>query len=280
MEKKEKDENNVVDNSKKTNTIKYVILLLVAVLSGFLVGFGVTQIDFKESNDKKEEKQEKDDGVKEDKVEVRDLIAVEKKILLEQIRVYNSYASHLYENGDFTSEQELLQFAYKQIKYSGYNTDSISEEQMLNMIKKYFYLSSDFKHQDIRHDENTNFYNYDDSNKTYIYNEEHLGHEFGVIPDSYVHFIDGKVTNEKEVVLKAKVLLAGYCGGPCGPQNYYASYSDAWNKINPLFDIPQNHWIEVDEELFKTVSDKVGVTVFTFIKDDDGNYGLKSVTFE
>ena len=285
MEKKEKDENNVVDNSKKTNTIKYVILLLVAVLSGFLVGFGVTQIDFKDkvdANEKKEEKQEKDD-VKEDKIEVRDLTAAEKKKLISQIDKYNSLIPEIYGSERITiNDEDLLFFAYFGVKDGG---SSISAEAMEKEIKRLFYIDHQITHQDIKclMNNEINYVNYDSQSRIYTYNDEHPGHGgVGMISSSYTHYIEGKVVNETEAVVKTKILYGGYCGDICGPSSYYGSYLDSRNARNSLIsaNLETGDDAEINEEIFKTVSDKIVVTKFTFVIDSDGNYGLKSVTFE
>ena len=278
MEKKENVEKNVeVDNSKKTNTAKFVILLVVAVLAGFLVGFGITQIDFDvKQGEKQEEKQEKKDVV-------RDLMPIEKKILLEQISYYNVNFSKYYGTKDLNiSDQELLRFAYWQVDDECDN--EITADAVLKKIKQYFYIDYDFKHQDIKCiiKSDLNLVNYNEDEQIYSYNYDHPGHGSAFMNGSYTYYVEGNVKNEQEVVVKAKVLYGSRCGDICGPNSYYGSYNDSVNANNPIISANWENGEDavVNDEVFKTVSDKVGVTIFTFIKDDAGNYGLKSVTFE
>ena len=77
---------------RKIDTIKRIILLIVATLFGFLVGFGLTKVEM--GTDKKEDKNDviKDKGYEkddEDKIEKRQLAEFEKAILLDQI--YNLF---------------------------------------------------------------------------------------------------------------------------------------------------------------------------------------------
>ena len=84
--------------------------------------------------------------------------------------------------------------------------------------------------------------------------------------------------------MKAKILYGSYCSDICGPGSYYGSYLDSVNKRNPLatddkYDANGDIILATEQEKIDAVSN-LKMTVFTFVIDSDGNYGLKSVTFE
>ena len=277
MEKFEEDK-----NEKKTGGVKNIILLIFATLLGFAVGFGLTRIDFGSIN--KEDKNDVVEGQEQEENKVRDLNEDEKNKLLEQIGVYNEYFSEFYELKDVNiiSDSDLLDFASRQIQNAWINGFTADEAE--GVIKKYFNIEREIVHGDMEcfAGDAINFY-YDVDTRSYKRNIGNHGHGGeGGVGVAYVEYLNGEIENEKEAVVKTKLLYRRPCGDICGPSNvYYGTYQDSINGTNALLGDPNNDRdLDVTDELYQTVADKINATVFTFVKDGDGNYGLKSVTFE
>ena len=75
-------------------------------------------------------------------------------------------------------------------------------------------------------------------------------------------------------------MYGNYCYGTCGPvTGYYKSAVDSRNGENPVLGGLDDYY-EITEEEYQSVKDNLPVTKFTFVKDQNENYGLESVTLE
>lgn len=290
MEKEEKKESS---EKTKGNSVKYSVLLVLAVLIGILVGYGLSNINrsitkeddvvVKEENGLEEEKNEQE-------TKSRELTQNEKAVLLSQIKEYNTRIPDLYGAEIKLDNQRLLQFASiyarpKTISAEEYKEITFSAESVRSIIKKYFYIENEIQHTNIKCDVcGDDRYIYNEDTKVYSYNKEQNGHGgAGMIPDSYVSYLSGTIENEKAVVVKTKILYAGWCSDICLNfcSAYYGTYDDARNSKNSLLgNSSSEEKVVVTDDMYASVADKLKTTVFTFIKDNEGNFGLKSVTFE
>ena len=74
----------------------------------------------------------------------------------------------------------------------------------------------------------------------------------------------------------AKILYGNYCSDTCiGGYSYYASIPNE-SAVQLFQSVLPEEFIITDEK-YAEVADKVGITTFTFEKDSEGNYGLKTV---
>lgn len=118
-------------------------------------------------------------------------------------------------------------------------------------------------------------YHYDSEKKEYIFQGTH-GHDGTGFSNNKVYFQDASVDNEKGVMtIHAKVVLLARCGGVCGP---ISTYYTIGNK-EPIFEAkdPENTTID---DVYKEVSSTLPIVTYTFVRNSDYNYGLKSITVE
>lgn len=264
-----------------TQTILIVILTTISALSLGYIALDKTNIlSSKDSNSKKEVKKE---NKVQEKETTRDLTQDEINILKKSIEeVYNTKFASYYPLGNLNtiSNQKLLMFAHDACIVES-TRDVIQSTAMDNIIARYF---GDFKvqHEDIICTvDNIPMYKYDSATNTYTYNENHPGHggaDSTTVRDSKTLYLSGTVKDEKEYTINMKVLYGGKAADIVGPNNaYYKSYSDTTPVVG---DTSSYEDLVVDENTIKNIQDKLPTTTYTFIKDQNDNYGLKSVTIQ
>ena len=250
----------------KKNTSKVLIIILILVIIT-LLGYIIYDKGIRKEEIKEENKQEE--------TTIRKINKQEEKILLNQITAYTTYLADSYpitENKPLEN-QEALYFAYQNLE----NKDiQFSENDLEKVLEKYFGKNHPYIHENINCFVGDGpLYEYDSTQKIYIYQDIH-GHGGKPCYQPSVYLVDGKVTSNKKYKIKTHILYANGTGDTLAPsERYYTSiHKDYDDYVLGPYD--QEH--QVTEEEYQSIKDQIPITTFTFEKDEDNNYGLKSVT--
>ena len=265
-------------NKKNTRIVGIVIvfisfILFISSISSLLLNDNDNNKPEEKPVDNKEDKSDSFSNLKE--IPDDDL-----ELLMNQVKIYNKELSKLYPINDVAklSNQDLLRFSYLHIKFSDLIT--FSKDQVDEVIKKYFDSSVKIKHEDIicfandgplfKYDKETGIYSYDGEH-------EHDG-AVGYRTESYIvkSGMDEKTNTYK---LALKVLYGPVITGMKGKLDNI--YKSAREMNKPIYTVPSEYLDYPDNEIFSIAYDeidnKVPITTFTFVKDSEGNFGLKSI---
>ena len=268
-------------NKNSNGSYKAVIVLLLLVILGGAVYFCYDKGIIFNKKDSSETKEEKKKENKKEKNSVRELTAEEKDKFKERIVTVTNNFDMSFPIEDVTkiSNQELLSFASTMIMTSGERKTEFSSEEVEKVLTKYFGTNVKVTHENILCSlDKVPFYDYDSQNKKYTFHENHPGHGGNGSVQGYYYFVDGKVTDEKKIVINSHIIYGIYKGDTWGPQNsYYKSAKESQNGEPIIGKRDSDENIELTDELYNSVKDKLPTTTYTFEKDKDGNYNLVSI---
>ena len=266
---------------KKNSSVNWPIRIIIVLLIILALLIGYIAIDKKNNTPITDESEvtEKEDTTNENNTEnTRELTQEEINILKDQIEKTSQYLGENYpiNSIDNLPNQELLH-AMQILSESGY--PSFSATQIDETTKKYFGNTKQIIHENIlcQYKEHDMLYLYDANTNTYNYNNNHPGHGGTSFISRVKAFeVKGTISNEKTVTVTAKILYGNYCSDTCiGGYSYYASIPNE-SAVQLFQSVLPEEFIITDEK-YAEVADKVGITTFTFEKDSEGNYGLKTV---
>ncbi len=261
-------------NNKGNGGYKAVIVLLLLVI---LCGVGYFCYDKGIIFNKKDNSETKEENKKENNKE-RKLTEEEKEKFKERIETITNTFDMSFPIEDVTkiSNQELLSFASSKLAN---NNGRFSSEEVEKLITKYFGSNIKITHENILCSiDNVPFYDYDSTSKQYIFHENHPGHGGPSSVQGYYYFVDGKVTNENKIVINSHIIYGIYKGDTWGPQNsYYKSAQDSKSGEPIIGKRDGQEDIELTDDLYNSVKDKLPTTTYTFEKDKNGNYNLISI---
>ena len=208
----------------------------------------------------------------------KELTMEEKELLLAQIKDYTTILADSYPIdglGSLDNQQALL-FALDQLGVTG---QDFMESDLEKVLEKYFGDNHPYIHEDIQCFLGDGvLYRYDSAKREYFFQDIH-GHGGAGIYPAEIYYLDGQKKDEVYTV-RVNILYGNYCYGTCGPvTGYYKSAVDSRNGENPVLGGLDDYY-EITEEEYQSVKDNLPVTKFTFVKDQNENYGLESVTLE
>lgn len=149
-----------------------------------------------------------------------------------------------------------------------------SGERMRDAVASYFGSDYPLKLEDIKCFVGDGVWlQYDLSNDYYskVGNHGHGGEGSG---RSKAYFQDGTYDKETDTyVIHAKVLSSDSVGELGGPR---VRFYDQFRFDQPIYDTQKDEDTDYDV-VYKEVSDKLSIVTYTFVKNSDGGYGLKSV---
>ncbi len=259
---------------KKVKIQTIVIIILVIALLGtssYIIYDNVLREDKKEVKEVKKEKDEKE----EKEIKTEEISTSEEEILKEQIMDYTRYLADTYPTKvEEMDNQKVLYFALMKLNKTG---EDFMESELEKVLEQFFGTNHPFVHEDIICTiDNEPLYRYDSAKRQYFFQDIHAHGGSGVFMPN-IYEIQGEKVDNKYTV-KAKILYNDYCGEICSPKmNYYKSVEDSLTGENPVFG-PYDMEYEITEEEYNQVKDQIPTTIFTFIKDENNNYGLESVT--
>ncbi len=263
------------EKQKSVKGFIIAIIILIIIVFGLIIYILYDkEIIFNSSN--KKEIVEKNTKKEEEKT--KKISTEEKEILLEKIKKINSFSKYypLTNANQIPNQEVLLKLAFE----IGFGK-SFSEEAMTEKIKDYFGDGYAIKNEDIICSiDKEPFYVYNSNTNMYRYAVDSIhGHGgAGGISEIVVNYVDGKVIKDK-IIIDTKLLYSTYCSDTCGPNYaYYASYQDALDN-KPILGQEDNYEneIELTDQLYKTIEDKLPTTTYTFTKKDNNTYSLESV---
>ena len=256
-----------------------IFLLLLASLSfgGYIVYDKFIAKDTKEDC-KTEEKKDKKEDVEEGKAV--DLTENNVSTLMIKINNLNTFLYSQYPITDVKSlENQLVLRTGTVLLKDGIVTNSgivgFSSNKLVEEIVSYFGSDYPYKLEDIQcHAGDGVLYHYDTQTSEYKVTGTH-GHDGGSYRRNKAYFQDGTYDEATGTyVIHAKVLYAAECGGTCGPRVEF--YGDT-KSTEPVYTAQQDTEFDV---AYQASVDKIPVTTYTFIKNSDGGFGLKSVTMQ
>lgn len=261
---------------KKINMLITILILILIIISNHIIYDKILKSQ-KEENVLKQKLKENPNQAEQNSI--RELREEEQEILLDQIKKYNLSFASSYPITDLKplNNQSALMFALKMTTKTG---QDLMESDIEKELRKYFGKDHPYVHEDIEcFLEDGPLYKYNRTKNIYLYQYIHAHGELGFYP-SELYFVSGVVKNNKNFQIKVKILYADYCSGTCGPiQGYYASISEAENKNEYILE-PYIDFHNLTEVQYQTIQEKVPTTTFNFEKDNEGNYGLKSVIID
>lgn len=255
------------------------LIITIIILAIFL--FATTGYIIYDKVITKEEVEEKENNEQEEVVEedhpARELTEEEQSILTEQIKEYSTYLAMDYPVADIRaiSNQSALQFALYELNVSG---NDFMESDLEKQLKKYFGNNHPFIHEDIEcYLDHEPLYTYDSATREYTFQDIH-GHGGSGYYRPTVFFVDG-TAKDNTYTVEVNIIYADYCSGLCGPMmTYYKTSGDSINSTNEILSFDEEH--QVTEEEYQMVKDTLDITTFTFEKDKENNYGLKTVDID
>lgn len=260
---------------KKKNGLVVVVVLLIIIVIGLGGYIAVDKLDL--ISTKKTEVKSKTDK-KEQKEEIKTLSYDEGNKLLEKIKVINNNFASSFPLSDFSkiNNQDLLLFVANQV---GFGTD-FSMEKANEIISNIFGSSVTLKHEDIMCSiDNKPYYTYDSSVRKYVYNKGDNVHPHGGLStvDAKTYYVNGKYNSSDEIEINTKVLYSNICGDTCMIYEYYANYNH--DNETPILESKDGS-LEVTDEMYEQVKNRIPVTSYIFKKNKDNSYDLKSVTIK
>ena len=256
---------------KKKKSNKRVIVIIILIIA--LLGISGYIIYDKTINKEEPGKEKKEPKIKEP--EIKEVTEEEKNTLLEQINVYTPYFADNYPITEKSTldNQEVLYFASMQLenKFSDF-----MESDLEKVLEKYFGKDHPYVHEDIDCFAGDGvLYKYDSAKRTYEYEDMHA-HGGKTIYRSTVFFVEGKSEDDTTYKIQTQILYTTSAGDTVGPRDRY--YTSANQEYDDYILGPYGEDHEVTEEEYQSIKNKIPITTFTFEKDEDNNYGLKSVT--
>lgn len=255
------------------------LIVIIILLSLALVGSGGYIIYDKVIKKEPAQKEEQKTPQKQEEDKITNLTEVEKTLLLDQASDYTKTFATSYPITDSTNldNQTVLRFALMKTNMYG---KEIMESDIEKVLEKYFGKTHSFKHEDIQcFQADGPLYTYDSATRKYTYQDIHGHGGDGAFRFTNYH-LGGTVINEKIYKLKVNIIYEDYCSDICGPtQGYYKSPNKNNNRTDYLLG-PYEDSHELTNQEYESIKEKLDITTFTFIKDENNNYGLKSVTLE
>lgn len=269
-----KGKESIMRESKKNKNLIIIIIILVAALLATTSYIIYDSLFKNEEVTEEKENQGRDDNQEE--VKTRTLTATEQEALLAQIEDYTTTLAGAYPIDDQhpLTNQQALSFAL--IKLESLGTDFL-ESELDSVLEKYFGINHPYSHENIECFLGDGpLYIYNSAKREYTFQDIHGHGGYGMYPVE-IYYLDG-TTDEKNYTVQVNILYANYCGGTCGPTtNYYTTPEDSVNDTNPILG-PYEYTHTITNSQYESIKSYLPVTTFTFEKDMDGNYGLKSVT--
>lgn len=260
------------EKNKNKGLIVVIIILIIALLgtSSYIVYEKVLV-------PKSQEKLEKPKKESEKTPEARVIKNQEKETLLAQITAYSTYFADNYPLTQPLPNQKALYFALMELNTK---TNDFMESDLEKILEKYFGKDHPYYHEDIKCPiDNEALYIYNSAKRNYTYQDIHW-HGGSTIFRPTVFFVDGKVLDEKTYEVKTNILYAPNAGDTTGPRDrYYSKVMFEDTTVNMVLG-PYDSDHEITNEEYQSIKNNLPMTIFTFKKDDFGNYGLKSVTLE
>ncbi len=260
--------------NKKSNKglIIIIIILIIALLatSGYIIYDKVI---------KKEEVTEEKKTPKEEQEQqpvTRNITEEEQTILLNQITAYTTYFADSYPLSEKSSfdNQDVLYFASMQLEN---RFSDFMESDLEKVLEKYFGKDHPYVHEDINCFAGDGvLYKYDSAKRTYTYEDMHA-HGGKTIFRPTIFFVEGKSEDDTIYEIQTQILYATSAGDTVGPRERY--YISANQDYDDYILGPYGGDHEVTEEEYQSIKEQIPITAFTFEKDEDGNYGLKTVKF-
>lgn len=261
---------------KKKKSKKLIITIIVMALIIFGLGSYITYDKVFTNKQKPKMKQSR----KIKKINLESIQDNELEVLMKQIDAYNTHLSNSYPITEVTriDNQAILNFGYKNIEDI---TNGFTKQQLADVIKKYFGNEFKYTDEDINcHINDGILYKYENDSYTLSGTHGHDGPGYEQGKTFYLTGSHNKETGEYE--LKTKILYGPRINGIGGPITSF--YKNPSNKglvyevdVNDLDNWINNFTDEKYDEIYKEVKDKLPITVFTFKKDSEGNYGLIKV---
>ncbi len=255
--------------------IAIIILLVIALLatSGYIIYDKVIKKEevTKEKVTPKEEQQQP---------VTRNTTKEEQTILLDQITAYTTYFADSYPITEETplDNWEALSFATIQLENS---FSDFMESDLEKVLEQYFGKNHPYIHADINCFAGDGvLYKYDSAKRTYTYQDIHAhGGRTAFRPTIYI--LEGIVKDDTTYEVTTQILYANNAGDTMGPRERYyitANKTPTTEEYEDCILGPYGVEHEVTEEEYQSIKDQIPITTFTFEKDEDNNYGLKSVT--
>lgn len=254
-----------------------IFLLLLASLSfgGYIVYDKFVVKDVKEeckNTNTKKEKEVKEEGKKVDLTE-KDVATFIRKITF-----LNAYLSGQYPIDDVKNiPNQVVLMSGAVLTGDGVVTQSgitgFTTDKLIEGIVSYFGADYPYKLEDIQcHAGDGILYKLDNQTNQYSFYGNH-GHDGISSRRNKVYFQDGIYDAAVDTyTIRTKVLYTAECGGTCGPRLSF--YGDI-KSTEAIYTAQQDTEFDV---AYQAASDKIPVTTYTFIKNSDGGYGLKSIT--
>ena len=267
-----------MEEKKKSNKglIIIIIILVIALLgtSGYIIYDKVIT--------KEDEKQEKKPPKEEQEQQpvARNITEEEQTILLDQITAYTTYFADSYPITEETplDNWEALTFATMQLES---RFSDFMESDLEKVLEQYFGKNHPYIHEDINCFAGDGvLYKYDSAKRTYTYQDIHAhGGRTTFRPTIYI--LEGTVKDNTTYEVTTQILYANNAGDTVGPRERYYITANRNQTAEDYEDCilgPYGVEHEVTEEEYQSIKDQIPITTFTFEKDEDNNYGLKSVT--
>lgn len=257
---------------------KYIVIIIIFALA-LLATTSYIVYDKVFSKENKEVKQEERKPQEETPNEQKESITeAEKELLENQISDYTTYFAGYYPITNISSldNQDVLYFAMMK---SGKIGEDIMESDLEKILDQYFGKNHPFKHSDIMCPiDDEPLYIYDSARREYYFEDTHPHGGSGVYR-GITYETEGEKIDNKYIV-RTKILYNDYCSGMCPPRiNYYITKDDSKNSENPILGTyDEDH--EITEEEYNSIKDSIPITTYTFIKDENNNYGLKQVNIK
>ena len=267
-----------MEDKKKKNKGFIIVIVILTIL---VIALGSYIIYDKVISNKTDTTEENLNNNDEDENKLENITEDDIKNFSNQIDDYNTYLTDYYPINDINNLNSdiILEFASKMVEKKDYNT-SFTKKEMDNIINKYFGSDYSYTLKDINCFLGDGIlYKYDTATETYNFYGEHPHGGEGFYRSKY-YFLDGTYDKEtNEYIINTKVLYASYAGDTYGPIDYYFSNgSDAKNNENSIYTVDEkDSENDTYNQAYNEIKDKLPITTYTFVKDNNDNYALKSV---
>lgn len=272
-------ENTIKTNDKK-NIIIIVLTTIIICLLLFICYDKLFKSDEKSNNTNKENTQEetKNNENNKENDETKEITVDELNLLTEKSNNYVEYYSFQeilpITNISSIDNQVLLNYAVIELNFK----ETITAQEVEKIIRDFVGSGYTLKHQDIKcdSDEEQPLYTYDSNTKTYIENSYHDGHG-GNGRYAYTKYI-GSYKSNNNYILNFKIVYSNNISDEGVAYQYYTNVNDSNNGENILYEF--DDYGDMNDEIFKTFEEKVPTTTFTYEKNSDGTFNLKSITIK
>ena len=287
MKNEEKvEEKNVERQEGNNNKSLFIVIIILSIVVVGLITFICYDKIINKDNNKVDETQEESNNSKnenkEDEKNESKPVALEKSELDTLTNVIESMKSHAFlqnyiplNNINEIQNKDLLMYVLNVFK----EKKSFTKDEVEQLIKQTFGDEIKVTHQNIPCSLGKNYFIYNSTTGTYTYNNKHIGHGGGDRISIYKKYMDSyKIDNT--YTIKYKMIYGEVCSDMCFVGSYFASINDAKTMTNPVLELNDVVGYDITEELFKTIEDKVPVTTFTYEKNSNGTFNLKSIVVE